>query len=355
MARSAFIVFDVLRHGDDDLRPLPLRVRRSRLEALLGNVKDARLRISEQAVGDGRTLHARARAGGWEGLIAKRRESPYASGRRSPDWRKLKLVRRQACVIGGWTDPRGSRPFFGALLLGLYDDRGRLHCVGHTGAGFTGAELERVWQQLRPLATHASPFDTIPRTNAPPHWVRPQLVAEVKFTEWTADGKLRHPTYVGMRDDIAPGKVQKEPDVVMRGRGRAADGRPTSALTSAQVSRLLEQVDAMQEGSGNGVLELPDGNRLDVTTLRKIFWPRLTLTKGDLFRHYIRVAPYILPVLADRPLVMKRYPNGIEGKPFYQHRAPDSRPPGVRVEHVAGDGDTRPYIIGGSLITLLYT
>ena len=380
---AAYIAFDLLRDGDDDLRAMPLRARRPRLEQLLDGSGDSRLRISEQAIGDGRPLHARAHAGGWEGLIAKRLDSPYASGRRSPDWRKLKLVRRQVCVIGGWTAPRGSRPLFGALLLGVYDDRGRLQYVGHSGAGFTDAELGRVWKQLQAISTKVSPFAVTPRTNAPPHWVQPRLVAEIKFTEWTADGKLRHPTYMGLRDDIRPESVRREPDTVMRSpstpqgakgtgtrrppaspsggrraeaRGtRAAGGRRQPALTRSALANVLEQLDVIEAASGNGALELPGGDRLDVTNLRKIFWPALKLTKGDLFRHYVRVAPFILPVLSDRPLVMKRYPNGVDEKPFYQHRAPDKRPPGVRIEQATSETETRAHLIGGSLTTLLYT
>jgi bifunctional non-homologous end joining protein LigD len=117
---------------------------------------------------------------------------------------------------------------------------------------------------------------------------------------------------------------------------------------------LLDQLDAIQGASGSGTLNLPGGDRLEVTNLQKMFWPKLKLTKGDLFRHYVRAAPYILPVLADRPLVMKRYPNGVGGKPFYQHRAPDKIPPGVRVEPVTTETETRPHLIGGSLVTLLY-
>src|SRR5688500_15615855 len=121
-AAVAFIAFDLLRDGDEDLRPLPLRERRRRLDALLRGGRDRRLRISEQVAGDAREMHQRAHALGWEGLIAKTADAPYTSGRRSPHWRKLKLVRHQTCVVGGWTEPRGSRPFLGALLLGVYDD-----------------------------------------------------------------------------------------------------------------------------------------------------------------------------------------------------------------------------------------
>ncbi len=372
----AFIVFDLLRDGVEDLRPLPLRERRARLESLMNGVQDSRLRVGEQITGDGRGLRQRAEAHGWEGLIAKRLDSVYKSGRRSPDWRKLKLERRQACVVTGWTDPRGSRPFFGALLLGVYDEGGRLHYVGHSGAGFSDAELGRVWKRLHALQTKTCPFPIVPRTNERAHWVKPQLVAEVKFTEWTADQKLRHPTYLGLRDDIAPESVRREPDTLARGttktreqravqpahveadlqvRRHAAERAPKSALSRAAVKKLLDQLDAIQEGAGSGVLQLPGGDRLEVTNLGKVFWPKLKLTKGDLFRHYVRAAPFILPVVADRPLVMKRYPNGIAGKPFYQHRAPDKLPPGVRMEVVATETERRPHLIGGSLVTLLYS
>jgi len=127
------------------------------------------------------------------------------------------------------------------------------------------------------------------------------------------------------------------------------------SVSAATVRQLLAQIDAIADRGGNGVLELPGTQRLDVTNLGKVFWPDLKLTKGDLFRHYIRVAPHLLPALADRPLVMKRYPNGVQGKPFYQHRAPDTLPRDVRVAEVESETERRAHIIGGELLTLLYT
>ena len=353
----AIIFFDILRDGDEDLRARPLRERRARLEALFAGAAHPCVRISDQAIGDGRTLHAEARAHGWEGLVAKRLAAPYQSGRRTPDWRKVKLVRHQTCVVGGWTDPRGSRPFFGALLLGIYTDRGELQYIGHTGAGFSDAELGRVWKKLQSLKTKTCPFAVQPKTNEAPHWVKPALVAEVKFTEWTADGKLRHPTYLGLRDDVAAESIRIEPGAIVRvqvvERSEAADR--ARARRAVPKNNLLEQLDAIQSANGSGVLELPEGDRLEVTNLGKVFWPKLKLTKGDLLRHYVRVAPFLLPALADRALVMKRYPNGIGGKPFYQHRAPDTLPPGIRVAEVESDTETRAHLIGGDLKTLLYT
>jgi bifunctional non-homologous end joining protein LigD len=387
----AFIAFDLLRDGDEDLRTRPLRERRRRLEMLFADVDETGLRLSELTLGDGRALRTRAEGEGWEGLIAKRLDSTYASGRRSPEWRKLKFERRQTCVVGGWTEPRGSRPFFGALLLGVYDDGGRLKPVGHSGSGFSDAELERVWKRLVPLETVTCPFSPMPRANERPHWVQPTLLADVKFTEWTADGQLRQPTYIGLRDDAVAAGVRREPDAITRRQRVSLPGTPptmtrtansaakrpstsvkrTSNATrsgeqglgaggseldgKAAIEKLLDQVDAIEHGSGNGILHLPSGERLDVTNLGKEFWPKLKLTKGDLFRHYLRVAPYLLPVLADRPLVMKRYPNGVDAKPFYQQRAPDTYPSGVRIETVTIDNETMPRIVGGSLTTLLYT
>ena len=165
----ALILFDILRDGDEDLRGLPLTERRARLEALLPR-PDTVLRISEQLQGDGRSLHDRALKEGWEGLIVKEGRAPYQSGRRSPAWRKLKVVKQQEFVIGGWTDPRQTRQFFGALLLGVPvdGDPHRLEYVGHTGTGFDQKELARVWKLLKPRETKESPFTT--RTTEQPSW-----------------------------------------------------------------------------------------------------------------------------------------------------------------------------------------
>ena len=176
---AALIVFDLLREGDEDLCRLPLTSRRERLEAVVSSTfpRDGdTLRISEQVRGDARALDARARHEGWEGLIAKEARSTYQAGRRSPAWRKIKLVHEQEFVIGGWTEPRQTRSYFGALLLGVFDGADLIY-VGHTGTGFDGKELARVWKLLQPRAIERSPFSTKFKTNEPAHWVRPDLVS----------------------------------------------------------------------------------------------------------------------------------------------------------------------------------
>jgi len=394
--RVAFIAFDVLRDRDEDLRPLPLTARRARLERIFRNPGSPILRISEVVPGDGRALYKRALEQGWEGLIAKGVDSMYHTGKRTHDWRKLKILHEQEFVVSGWTEPRTAGRPFGALLLGYYNDAGDLIYAGHTGTGFDQRELDRVMKLLKPLETAASPFKGRVRTNERPHWTKPALVAQVKFGEWTDDGILRQPVYLGMRDDKLPTTVKRDPEPTLygrsirtpqgrgqkaegkaptsQGRGQKAEGKaPTSqgtgpppsprlrrpavarnAKAGKNESDLIEALNAIEKGPGSGVLHLPDGLTLDVSNLRKVFWPKLKITKGDLMRYYVRVAPFILPVVKDRPLIMKRFPNGVDGPAFYQQRAPEKVPRGVRVATLPGDKDVPSRLIGGDLITLLY-
>jgi bifunctional non-homologous end joining protein LigD len=358
---AAFIAFDLLRDGANDLRPRPLLERRAALERVFGRARSPLLRVSELVRGDGRALYERALAEGWEGLIAKEAASLYKSGKRTPDWRKLKIVHEQEFVIGGWTEPRESRAYFGALLLGVYTSESQvpnpesLLYVGHTGTGFNEAELARVMKRLSAIETAACPFAPRPKTNERPHWVKPSLVVQIKFTEWTADGKLRHPVYLGLRDDKKPGDVRREPETRLHKssvRGREKDDARGDRGSQSGAQTILEQLRALEDRRTDGTIDLPGGGRLAVSNLHKVFWPKQKLTKGDLLRYYAQVAPMILPAVADRPLVMKRFPNGIAGPPFYQHRAPNV-PGGVRVATV-GAAEERPQIVGGTLAALLY-
>ena len=362
--RVALIAFDLLRDRDEDLRPSPLDERRARLERVFRNTGSPILRLSDVVPGDARELFQHALDHGWEGLIAKEAYSVYHTGKRTRDWRKIKIVHEQEFVVGGWTESRTADRPFGALLLGYYEDGG-LKYAGHTGSGFNQRELERVIRLLKPLEVAAPPFNARPRTNERPHWTKPSLVAQLKFTEWTDDGLLRHPIYLGMRDDVKVEDVKREVPKSPKSRespgGRKSEmSRETPnkdvvpTLRSADAFKsVVQQLEELERGPGSGTLRLPGGHTLEVSNLRKVFWPKLKITKGDLMRYYVRVAPYILPVVDRRPLIMKRYPNGIEGEPFYQHKAPEKVPPGVRAAKVPGDNvASRP--IGGDLITLLY-
>jgi bifunctional non-homologous end joining protein LigD len=363
---TAFIAFDLLRYADEDLRSLALTERRARLEQLFAKFKppNTAVRVSEQVAGDGRALYARAREQGWEGLLVKYAHSVYRDGRRSPEWQKLKITKQDEFVVGGWTEPKGARVYFGSLILGRYDESGKLVHVGDVGTGFNGAELERLWKLLKPTETRESPFAGKPKSLGKQHWVEPRLVAQVRYTEITDDGRLRHPTYLGLRDDKRPRQVTEppvksqpviEPTAVKKKppatRSRASKNPLTAWANDADA--MTAQLQDLEDRKRDGRLVLPDGDWLDVTNLQKVFWPEPKYTKGDLLRYYARVAPLILPVVAERPLVMKRFPNGVEGQAFYQHRAPDIFPRGVRVEAVPG-ADVPTMFIGGDLKTLLY-
>ena len=201
-----YCVFDLLELDGDDLRGRPLRERRARLTESLR--PSTALQLSEAWSDDSQRRFASACRSGWEGLIAKRAQAPYVAGR-SRDWLKLKCVWEQELVIGGYTDPAGSRTDFGALLVGYYED-GKLRYAGKVGTGYTAATLRDLGARLRELEASEAPFvdaRPIPRGT---HWVRPELVAQIGFAEWTTEGRLRQPRYLGLRDDKRPAEVVRE-------------------------------------------------------------------------------------------------------------------------------------------------
>jgi len=202
-----YYIFDVMYSGGRDVRLLPQLERKQILRELLSF--DDPLRYTEHRERDGETYYKRACRDGWEGLIAKRATAPYHGGR-TRDWLKFKCENAQEFVIGGYTDPQGSRQVLGALLLGFYDPDGRLNYAGKVGTGFSERVLLELRDTLSRLTRDSAPFDIgrLPRTHV--HWVEPRLVAEVGFSEWTTDGQLRHPRYQGLRDDKDPREVVRE-------------------------------------------------------------------------------------------------------------------------------------------------
>jgi bifunctional non-homologous end joining protein LigD len=411
---ASLAAFDLLLDGDEVLLHEPWLERRRRLTRLLGRRRRKTILLTESVAEDGEEMVARASREGWEGVIAKRVDAPYEPGVRSRAWLKLKIEHRQEFVVGGYTEPRNTREHIGALLLGYFDN-GRFIYVGHTGGGFTREGLREMFQLLKPLERRTSPFVETPHTNERAHWVTPKVVVEVKFIEWTVDGMLRQPIYLGTRDDKDAREVGREPASIASsvraaekpsGSGvrpkssasdrsvrsgrvrRSADAEPPRVRSAAKPaakrstkgrakpkqagarraatrgavavkrgagSSIVGQIDRIEREGGNGTVTFGRGVSLDVSNLGKIFFPKERLTKGDIMRYYAAVAPLILPVMADRPLVLKRFPNGINGKSFYQQKAPDDAPAGVRVETITNErGEEQRRLIGGDLPTLLY-
>jgi len=375
---AAIVLFDILVEGDDALITKPWTERRARLLKLVGKRTSPHLWVTESIEDDGKKMLDRARRQGWEGIIAKRMDSTYEPGKRPRSWLKLKIEFREEFVVGGYTEPRNAREHIGALLLG-YFDKNRFIYAGHTGGGFTRQGLSDMYKRLKPLERKTSPFEETPKTNEKAHWVKPEVVVEVKFSEWTADRRLRQPIFVGLRDDkdakdveIEAASVQQKPvrkvvaatrntrvKVPARAKGtnRTSNAKTAAAkLEKVDTSGLLEQLASIEKARGDGNLDFGGGKKLKVSNLDKIFFPTGKYTKGDVLRYYTRIADFILPTIQDRPLVLKRFPNGIDGESFYQQKASESTPPGVRVEIITTDGgDKQPRYIGGDLLTLLYT
>ncbi len=206
-AKIVYFVFDLLYVDGHDLMSCSVVERKAALERILRPASF--IKFSEHIVGDGEAFFAQIEKFRLEGMMAKRIASHYVQ-RRSSDWLKIKTVERSEVVVAGYTAPRGSRSHFGALVVGLYRDK-ELHYVAHVGGGFNQKTLAGIHKLMQPLRTRQSPFVDTPKTNEPVQWLKPKLVAEVKFSEWTADGHLRHPVFIGLREDKRPDQCRFEP------------------------------------------------------------------------------------------------------------------------------------------------
>jgi bifunctional non-homologous end joining protein LigD len=360
------VFFDALALDGRDLRDLPLAERKGCLGLLLP--RRGVVSLAEHVPDDGEAFYDAACEQRLEGVVAKKADSRYV-GRRTRDWLKIKCQKRQEFVIGGWTDPQGSRAYFGALHLGLYED-GQLVYVSKVGTGFDEATLKQVWDRLRPLERATSPFTRGSPKGRGHHWVEPVLVAEVRFTEWTDEGGLRHPAFLGLRDDKKPQECRREIPLGLPGPGGAGVSSASRELQGAEPVRSARRLrhgskptarraDPRAPGpeqSGGSSAGTTGEHRVQVSNLDKVFWPDDGYTKGDLIAYYEAVAPWLLPYLHDRPVVLTRYPDGITGKSFYQKDAPEFIPDWVRTARIYSE-DTRrdiDYFVIDSLEMLRY-
>ncbi|MGI8989617.1 MAG: DNA ligase D [Bryobacteraceae bacterium] len=330
MARKqpvTLFAFDLLYLDGYDLRKVPLLERKRLLETILKT--DTLIRLSDHFATDGEQMLEAARQQGLEGLIAKCTTGTYES-RRSKNWLKLKLVQQQEFVICGYTV--GERDHFGALVLGLYE-KGKLAWAGNVGTGFDNKMLAAVHQRLERLTVAKSPIADAPKIPGGVVWVRPEVACEVKFLNWTRDGRLRGPVFLGLRLDVDAKDCVRE---------RAGDaGEPDPPPKS--ISQLLP-------GTENEAVVTADGRTLKLTNLNKIYYPDDGYAKRDLLNYYDAVSGLLLPHLKDRPLSLKRYPNGIRDEFFFQKNSPGSFPAWFRMEQV----DKIRYALAEDRASLLY-
>ena len=321
-APVTYVIFDLLWLDGHSLIGLPYTERRARLDGL--ELDGERWRVPEFRRGHGAALLAATREQGLEGVVGKRLDSRYTPGGRSGGWVKVKNSRRQELVVGGWTTGKGSRSSsIGALHLGVHDEDGQLRYAGRVGTGFDADELAQLAALLEPLAQKETPFSG----RQPPrgaHFVEPNLVCEVEFTEWTNAGTLRHPSYKGLREDKPAAEVVRErisapQEISTPEAGHAAD-----------VNAWIEQGSSVR----GGVEVQVEGRTLKLTNLDKVLYPETGFTKADLIGYYAAIAPVLLPHLQGRPLTLKRYPNGVQGKYFYEKQSPSHRPDWVQTATV---------------------
>lgn len=311
----AYLVFDLLWLDGHSLMDLPYEERRARLKEL--GLQGPHWQTPDHVVGDGAAVLEASRASGLEGVVAKRLDSPYLPGRRSPCWLKIKNVLREDVVIGGWTKGEGGRANrIGALLVGVPEDGG-LRYAGRVGTGFTQATLDELARILEPRPD--SPFMPGPKWPKDTTWVQPTRVAEVEFTEWTSDGVMRHPSYKGLREEA-----------------------PASAFLDAGTP------------VRDGVEVRVAGRTLKITNLDKVLYPAAGFTKRDVIEYYVAIAPAILPHLEGRPLTRVRFPNGVEGKSFFEKNCPSHRPAWVTVAPVPLSDKIVEFCVCDDLPTLVW-
>jgi bifunctional non-homologous end joining protein LigD len=314
-----FYGFDLLYLNGFDLLRYPLEQRKAVLRKLIP-ANGGWVRYNDHIEEQGTAFFNAVSQHKLEGIVAKHRESPYQQTR-SRYWLKIKTQHTDHFVIAGFTPPEGSRKYFGALLLGLYNKDGELIHVGRAGGGFDDETLKDVWEQLQPLIIPKAAFKEIPNEIRKSKWVRPTLVCEVRFGEWTSAKQLRAPIFQGLRDDVDPTDCTFEDSIPDK------KTSPPETVT-----------------------------RVELTNQDKVYWPEDGFTKGDLIRFYDRIAPVLVPHLLDRPLVFDRYPDGIHGQHFYQKDAHDYTPDWIRTQEIWSPDVERHirYFIGADRDQLLY-
>jgi bifunctional non-homologous end joining protein LigD len=321
----AYYVFDLLHLDGHDLMPLPLLQRKETLaEILKAKSPSSAIRYSEHWLGQGDRLYDEACRSGLEGVISKKADQAYRSGR-SRDWVKTKCVQNQEFVVGGFTDPAGSRAGLGALLVGVHDERGRLVYAGKVGTGFTRQSLTELRSRLDPLVAKASPFINPPKGAEARgvHWVKPELIGAVSFAEWTSDNMLRHPSFQGLREDKPPVAITRE---------------------------RLSETNNSNASKANAAVEIAGVN---LTHADRVLYPEQGITKRELALYFEQIADWILPQVAGRPLTLVRCPEGQSKECFYQRHVTDSASEWIRPVPIKEKGKLVNYLAVDNLQGLI--
>jgi bifunctional non-homologous end joining protein LigD len=336
-----YVIFDLLWLDGHSLMSLPYLERRERLAEL--GLNGESWQTPEHVVGEGSALLQATREQGLEGVLAKRLGSIYQPGLRSRDWIKVKTFGRQEFVIGGWVPGKGRRrERIGALLLGVHDPDGSLRYVGRVGTGFSEQELDRLAALLGPLQRPTSPFTSGERPPREAVFVEPRLVAEVEFTEWTRTGSVRHPSYKGLREDKPAEEVVRE------------DFSNISAPAQQDAGAQPDPPLVLPEQPAKSALVTVEGRELKLSNLDKVLYPKTGFTKRGVIEYYAAIAPVMLPHLQGRALTVTRWPDGVEGKSFFQKQTPAHAPEWVRKVTLPSERKPIDYTLVEDLPTLVW-
>lgn len=337
-----YYAFDLLSLNGKNTCELPLTDRKKLLQQLIKNNKV--IKYSEHVVGGGTAFFNAAGEQNLEGIMAKKADGQYHTGTRTSEWLKIKHHKSDEVVIVGFTQPTGSRSYFGSLVLAVRNGK-QLKYAGHTGSGFTDAILKDIYNKLAPLKTNESPFAEKVKTNMPVTWVKPRFVCEVKFTEWTNDGKMRHPIFLRMRED------KSIKDIDMRTTKSPAPSKTKAPAKTTAPSKIKK------EKTGEPATELVIGKiKVRTSNRDKLYWPEEGITKGMMIDYYQSMADYILPYLKDRPESLKRNPGGIADKGFFHKDAGEDAPAFVKSIPLYSESSKKDvdYIICNNKATLAY-
>ncbi|HWF32359.1 MAG TPA: DNA ligase D [Solirubrobacteraceae bacterium] len=358
-----YMIFDLLWLDGHSLMGLPYEERHELLDAL--SLSGESWQTPGHLEGRGRDVLKASAEQKLEGIVAKRLDAPYEPGARSPAWTKIKNVGRQELVIGGWTPGEGRRAQrIGALLVGVYDPDGAFRYAGRVGTGFDDEELDRLRKLLKPLERDSSPFTAGERPPRGAVFVEPELVAEIEFTAWTAVGVLRHPSYKGLREDKDAREVVREDTPPAAPAGRAPGKRVPSGRTagkhaagrrsaSEQASDVLDPPLVLHEQGAKATTTV-EGRELKLSNLDKALYPRADFDKRDAIGYYAAVAETLIAHLQGRALTVKRWPDGVEGKSFFQKQAPAHRPDWVRTVTLASEKKPIDYLLADDHATIVW-
>jgi len=329
--RLYYCVFDLLHLNGFDTTSLPLIERKKFLQEIL---KDhPHLKFSDHIESEGIAFYELARQNKLEGIIAKKANSPYRVGTRSDEWLKIKFRKSQEAIICGFTAPKNSRKYFGALVLGAYENN-KLVYLGNVGSGFSEQLLESISEQLKPIVQPLTPFEFKLKTIEKITWAKPELVCDIAFHEWTTEGHFRQPVFQKMRTDKKAIDVTKEIE--------SATVNQTANQTNTNMTAIKpkEENQAHVETIMNSEAVV-NGKKLKLSNLNKIYWPEEGYTKGDLIAFYHKISHWILPYLKGRPQSLNRHPNGITGESFFQKDMPDSMPDWIKTQEIFSESSEK--------------